>query len=322
MDNKIELSTLILTDSKWEVGPSANQIRTKLAAGAIEPIRFASKIIPTQESFLAILYAIEVMGKALMEFHEARVAALKKRLVADDGIFFQTAKLNYAFSSMLVTTRGYIDRTRAEILRLEGNDANAEKYRKFCQYISKIYDSDWRYRVADKLRNFSEHYDLPMSSANLNFSTRAPEGLQIDPYLTTERMLSTGFNWGSKVRSDLEGCKGGIFIVPLLGYYAKMAQTSHNYFFKLYESEFVTHEKWIREIQEQCPLRKQEYLVYIMDDPSTGKRPIKLFPFVEFKTVRDCQKTINELPFFDQLESMEVKVPADYESRFPIIPKG
>ena len=316
----IELSTLILDGAKWVPGPSAKTIHTELSSTAMEPLQFASKIIPTQESFLAILYSYEAMGNALIKYADARKQMLEKNQIADDGIFFDLARVNYAFTSVLATTRTYIDRTKVEVLRLENNDEDAENYRLFSNMISSFYDEDWRYRVANKLRNFSEHFDLPMSNMNLSFNARTREELKIDPSISAQNLLATGFNWTSKVRTDLENCEQGIFIVPLAAFYAKCAQSLHNYFFSLYENEFSQHEAWIAQFKERFELNESEYLVYIRTDPKTGKRPISLFPFIEFKTVRDCQDTINEKRFFDELASKEVKVPNNYDDRMPVIP--
>jgi hypothetical protein len=316
----IELSTLILNDSHWVPGPSAKKIKTELSKEAMEAIQFASKIIPTQESFMAILYSYEAMGRALVEYADARKKALEKSRIADDGIFFGQAKVNFTFTSALAATRTYIDRTKAEVLRLEGYDNSAENYHRFSSFISEFYDNDWRYRVADKLRNFSEHYDLPMSNMNLSFNARTREELKLDPWVSADNLLRTKFKWTNKVRSDLEKCEQGLFIVPLVAFYAKCAQSIHNFFFGLYEKDFSRHEAWINRFKKRFQPIGAEYLVYIKTDPTTGKRPISLFPFIEFKTVRDCQETINKQQFFDVLASREVKVPSNYEDRMPVIP--
>ncbi len=86
--------------------------------------------------------------------------------------------------------------------------ATEEQLVEFKEAAALEYDEHVEYRLAYKLRDYSQHFALPLGSISL--------GSNFALTVQRDRLLEGHFNWGARVRDDLEGGPEQIDLVAII----------------------------------------------------------------------------------------------------------
>ena len=129
-------------------------------------------------------------------------------------------EINRRLLNVLMLFRTYLDHTESELKRRYGEDS--DRYKQFQMATANEYDSNFPYRFMYKLRNFAQHFDMPINGFSLHaemVDSRDPsKGMQrgIKVEMSRDRLLETGFSWSVKLRKDIENLDETFNIVPII----------------------------------------------------------------------------------------------------------
>ena len=123
---------------------------------------------------------------------------------------------NRRILNFLYSFRTFLDHWETKLKRRYGKDS--EQVRRFKAACSDAYDSCFSYRFIYKLRNYAQHYEMPLG--NLSLSQRTNQDLgkkdcEIALYFSRESLLTDpSFDWGSPLRGELLNLSPKFEIAP------------------------------------------------------------------------------------------------------------
>ncbi|MFI6783889.1 hypothetical protein [Micromonospora sp. NPDC050276] len=129
------------------------------------------------------------------------------------AIGFMNACVNW-----LNVVRLFLDHEETWLKRTFGENSNY--FTDFKSACSQAFDSSIAYRFLYKLRNYTTHCGLPISSVNLDppgAEERAAGLHQRISFRLNRDDLLRDFNWGAKVRDDLATMDPAFELLPLIG---------------------------------------------------------------------------------------------------------
>ena len=117
--------------------------------------------------------------------------------------------------NFLATASTFLIISQRLIKNYFGEDSDI--YKKWNSRRNELYENSNSYQMCYELRNFSQHYQLPLSGVNMDFRLGYSEGG--DPFLIINELLSSGYEW-KKFRAVLERQESQVCLSELLaGYY-------------------------------------------------------------------------------------------------------
>ncbi|PSV03164.1 hypothetical protein C0W80_03045 [Photobacterium leiognathi subsp. mandapamensis] len=138
-----------------------------------------------------------------------------KILMGGDKPYLQMSDISRATINFLATASTFLIVSQRLIKNYFGE--NSEIYTKWNLYRQDLHAKSNEYQVCYELRNFSQHYQIPLSGINMDFRNGHSEGG--DPYIIVDELLTCGYNW-KKVGVILESLESQVCLSELLaGYY-------------------------------------------------------------------------------------------------------
>lgn len=170
-----------------------------------QPFYFAwSLVSKNYEEYLSIK-----TKKQKLNFHP-------KILLGSDKPYSQMSDISRATINFLATASTFLIVSQRLMKNFFGEDS--ETYAKWNSHRQGLYTNSNPYKICYELRNFSQHYQIPISGINMDFRDGHAEGG--DPYLIVDELLTCGYDW-KKFREVLELQESQLCLSELLeGYYA------------------------------------------------------------------------------------------------------
>ncbi len=125
------------------------------------------------------------------------------------GVGIATATINW-----LTTVRLFLDHEETRLKRRYGHKSpQVERFKSAC---SEAFDSSFAYRFLYKLRNYAQHAGMPLSQITLRAPLDGESRVQRIDFVLEPANISGDFDWGAKVRADLNGMSGPLYVLPLI----------------------------------------------------------------------------------------------------------
>lgn len=124
------------------------------------------------------------------------------------------------FNAFLSSATTFLYLAENDLKRKYGQGSN--EFSEFNSLRQNLHASNFSYRFLYDLRNFSQHYALPITSLDLHSSRPTlTEDLEIYVELSFQRdkLLASGWNWKEELRKDIEGQPEQILALPLIDQY-------------------------------------------------------------------------------------------------------
>ncbi|MGK0271390.1 MAG: hypothetical protein ACI88H_002049 [Cocleimonas sp.] len=93
---------------------------------------------------------------------------------------------------------------------------------KWNEYRNNLHKNSFSYRFVYELRNYSQHYSLPISSLNVSVDKTIDQTTLL-VNMKRDELLSCGYKWG-KHKKDIEGCDAVFDLYPHLNEYMKIIE--------------------------------------------------------------------------------------------------
>ena len=112
-------------------------------------------------------------------------------------------ELNRRVMALLNSFRAFLDHTAHALSRAFGSDS--QELRDFRTACSTEYDAHFAYRFSSKLRNYSQHFDLPIGYLSLRGQgQRRQHQAEVSLLCIRDQLLASGFDWG-RLLAELQG---------------------------------------------------------------------------------------------------------------------
>lgn len=210
-----------------------NLVGIRRVVGLVEPIG-VSKFDPIREleptEFAALMKAIArirqfVSAQSLRLMVEQNYTALRQILEEAAQEFAATqkapeylvvnagAEINRHLMNFLASFRSFIDHSETQ---LHNADTSGTWKKRFKERASALYDAVFSYRFLYELRNYVQHYGLPLGGIHASAWRDQQGNVQTEfrAYLARDALLRWS-NWKSIVRTDLEVQSEKMQILPL-----------------------------------------------------------------------------------------------------------
>lgn len=189
----------------------------------IEKFKKFEKSIATIEEFHSIQRLLDFVilnDKDVTDYFSESLNILVKKAKVWDEVSRKDGEIiflnmNRLFLNYLSSIRTFLDHSETYLKRKYGDNSNEIKKHK--EIISCFFDKSFAYRFFYKLRNYSQHIDLPINSTSFN-ARYDREKNSITGKLTVGfnviKLLNSYNSWGI-VKKDLEK-KDELELIPLL----------------------------------------------------------------------------------------------------------
>lgn len=121
-------------------------------------------------------------------------------------------------ANFLASCRSFLDQT-SHALSAKHGEQSAERTA-FLALTSRHFDEEFAYRFASKLRNYSQHFGLPLSSLRVSGSA-TPDGFEFKALVAIKgaSLLEERFDWGARLRQEIAEQDAEFDLMPLLASY-------------------------------------------------------------------------------------------------------
>lgn len=138
-----------------------------------------------------------------------------KIFMGSDEPYSQMSDVSRATINLLATASTFLIVSQRLIKNYFGE--KSEAYSRWNLHRQQLHAESNGYQMCYELRNFSQHYQIPLSGINLDFKNGHAEGG--DPYIIIDELLNSGYDW-KKFREVLESQESQVCLSELLeGYY-------------------------------------------------------------------------------------------------------
>lgn len=109
-----------------------------------------------------------------------------------------------------------------------------------------LHKNSFSYRFMYELRNYSQHYGLPVSGFNINIRhmLESNPSINLTMYLSKSELIKSKFNWG-KLKGEIEAIDGNSDIVPHLKKYYKILRRIQLNYLDLYSNKILECSEYI-----------------------------------------------------------------------------
>lgn len=164
--------------------------------------------------------------------------------IASESSISDMVKVSQEVTNFLATTSTFLIVSQRFIKAFFGK--KSAEYSEWNKYRQKLHKDSLPYQVMYELRNFSQHYTIPISGAKF---TNRNGNLSVDSYIEIKKLLECGYDW-KKFSNTLKKLDDMVLLSDLIeGYYdclkkiiMKTSQailcdlnTSHNYLQYIYK---------------------------------------------------------------------------------------
>lgn len=122
--------------------------------------------------------------------------------------------INRHILNYLSSVRSFLDHTETKLKKKYGAESN--RYQRFKDICKEVYDTNFSYRFLSKLRNYSQHFGMPLGGLSLSSKEEPPYSDNIHhslrAYFQRDRLLVSK-SWG-KIAKEISQLPSEFDIVP------------------------------------------------------------------------------------------------------------
>ncbi|CAM5184958.1 hypothetical protein UACE39S_01432 [Ureibacillus acetophenoni] len=198
-----------------------------------------------------------------------------------DYIIFESNRLLMNYLSII---RTYDDHISSEISKT----FDSQKKDEFKSFLSALYDEFFTYRFIVRLRNFAQHFDIPISSF-----TRNRDG----NFVIMNKSHLLGYDGWSKVKKEIQEMDEEIFVQGLAHSMSGIMKNAYFYVMQLYAGNIINSCNWIAELQRE--FSGKAVMIASAESREAYKKGQINFNPMDSQTFIDAIHDLNELPNVD-----------------------
>ncbi|SEG09623.1 hypothetical protein [Marinobacterium lutimaris] len=252
-----------------------------------------NKIKPAITSFEIVQNNIHEI-KSSVEEHIEDLKSVKapSPIVVDESL---DAMVIFAqrVSNFLASASLYL--TNSEVLIKKVFGKKSSELASWNEYRRSMHEESFAYRFMYDLRNYSQHYGLPISGHNVlidNMLTN-DKSIELSVYVSRNSLLEDDFNW-RKLRAEIENQGENIDIIPLVDIYFGILKKLLVKYIDLHAEDLISCNSYISTFYKIFGIPKDTSPLLFIGE-GTEDQPIpqhaEYIPTEQFKWV--CKKYMN-----------------------------
>lgn len=197
-------------------------------------------------SELANYNGLKTLFQMSIDNYSDLIRFLEHEVVGLENIRYVGHHTNRFLINYLSSTKMFIEHTEKKIDKIYGEDS--EEFIRWKKATAEEYDKHFSYRFLYQLRNYTQHYGLPLGSISSSLvETNGVESQFTKVSFRKEILLNTSFNW-KKVKTDIENRPEEFSVVETVNEYNRCMS-------RLYQvALLIIGEKVISAIQDYAEL--------------------------------------------------------------------
>lgn len=203
-------------------------LRPPLSAESLSEYQECTKIITALQPLVIALAICERDLEALAALSASqarRLTAIGSPEIPTSLVMDLLVESTAGANALLASTSAFIVQAEIEVTRMFGAGSACEI--EWQRRRRTLHAGSVGYRIVYDLRNFAQHYGLPLSAISIDGSRSDPDGpMQLSSVSRVHRdkLLATGFKWGSR-RADIEAQNAEFDLLPLAEEYMQCLRT-------------------------------------------------------------------------------------------------
>lgn len=123
-------------------------------------------------------------------------------------------EINRSMINILATFSSYLNLTERKLKDQENGEEIAKRFKEAC---SRAYDNHFSYRFLYQLRNYSQHYELPVGNIrpSQHLDSNGEQQYSLGVMFHRDSLLQTDYDW-KKLRPEIENLDQNFDVLPLL----------------------------------------------------------------------------------------------------------
>ncbi|MCL4549103.1 MAG: hypothetical protein M1495_11095 [Bacteroidetes bacterium] len=169
--------------------------------------------------------------------------------------------INQKLANYLSSYKTYEDHLRHKMSRIYGT--KSEKIAEYNKLLNEEYDKYFEYRFFVKLRNFIQHFGLPIKSIYYAQQVTNKETMEIanTVYPRLERDFLLGYDGWGKVKEEIKKMDENINIKPFVSIFFNRVYNIHKHVRKIIYENFNDYKLLIEQYYNECIETKKKYVV-------------------------------------------------------------
>ncbi|KAF1080765.1 MAG: hypothetical protein GQF41_3175 [Candidatus Rifleibacterium amylolyticum] len=192
-------------------------------------------------------------------------------------------------SNFLATASLFLANSEVQLGKVFGE--SSEEINLWNDYRRTLHLNSFAYRFIYELRNFSQHYGLPISGLNFQIDNMAKISRSIDLtiYVCKKDLLTDNFNW-KRLKKEIEALEERTDLIPLLSEYNEILGKLFQKYIELFADKLLVCSKYINTFRATFKIPEGVQPVLFINEKGDNQSVpgrTELIPFDQFDWVHN-----------------------------------
>ncbi len=174
-------------------------------------------------------------------------------------------------NNFLASASSFLSVSDVKLNKCYGKGSNEEKT--WNQYRKIIHKDSFAYQFIYELRNYAQHYELPISTLKVkgNNLTTNDKDINTDISISRDALLTSGFGWKKLVKDELLKQDESFNLSPLLKEYMTIIHRLLDKYLEVNKPRFKEGVDYVTTLRNVLQIPKGTTLVIFLGDTETDK---------------------------------------------------
>lgn len=168
---------------------------------------------------------------------------------------------------------------------------NSKQLNEWNEYRRNLYSQNFEYRFLYQMRNYSQHYHLPVSNIGVKLNNLAIGDRSTSNTIEIYRdeLLSSDYDWPEDIKEDIKGLDKIIDVAPIVESYMNSLRKIAYKYVSVYEREIQECHHYLVALRKFFVFPENSTpVIYIGETPKgqPAPRQVEFIPFYQFNWIR------------------------------------
>ncbi len=174
-------------------------------------------------------------------------------------------------TNLLSSATSFLSSTQVKLRKDYGEEAN--QYTEWNNLRNSLHGDNFSYRLLYELRNYSQHYNIPIAGVDIHLSgimTETPiAGTTL--YINTIELLNSGWDWNRALKSEISALGKKENLMPLIDDYVCIIKKLVFSFFSIFQKELVECYQYMKALHRVLQVPINAVPVVFVGDTKQGQ---------------------------------------------------
>jgi len=174
-------------------------------------------------------------------------------------------------NNFLASASSFLSVSEVKLEKCYGKGSNEEKT--WNQFRNEMHKDSFAYQFIYDLRNFSQHYQLPISTLKIKGSnlTTDDKDINTEIFISRDALLNSGFSWKKSVEDELEKQDESFDLSPLLREYMTIIHRLLDKYLEVNKTRFKEGVEYVTTLRNTLKIPNDTTPVIFLGDTATDK---------------------------------------------------